>query len=110
MDDVNSQRPTPNSQGSRSNVGVEGAPTLVATAFTPLFERPPWELGVGRWELEMTPLNRREFILTGAAAGVAAAADAQTSGAPAVARGGIRPVVLSSANGHHYKNGGTQTC
>ncbi len=58
----------------------------------------------------MTPVNRREFILTGAAAGVAAAADAQTSGAPAVARGGVRPVVISSANGHQYKNGGTQTC
>jgi N4-(beta-N-acetylglucosaminyl)-L-asparaginase len=58
----------------------------------------------------MTPLNRREFILTGAAAGVAAAAEAQTSGAPATARAGIRPVVISSANGHQYKNGGTQTC
>ena len=55
-------------------------------------------------------MNRREFILTGAAAGVAAAADAQTSGAPAVARGGVRPVVISSANGHEYKNGGTETC
>ena len=55
-------------------------------------------------------MNRREFILTGAAAGVAAAADAQTSGAPAVARGGVRPVVISSANGHQYKNGGTETC
>jgi N4-(beta-N-acetylglucosaminyl)-L-asparaginase len=55
-------------------------------------------------------VNRREFILTGAAAGVAAAAEAQTSGAPAVAsRGGVRPVVISSANGYQYKNGGTQT-
>jgi len=55
-------------------------------------------------------VNRREFILTGAAAGVAAAAEAQTSGAPAIARGGVRPVVISSANGHEYKNGGPQTC
>ena len=55
-------------------------------------------------------MNRREFILTGAAAGVAAAAEAQTSGAPAIARGGVRPVVISSANGHQYKNGGPQTC
>ena len=55
-------------------------------------------------------MNRREFILTGAAAGVAAAAEAQTSGAPAIARGGVRPVVISSANGHEYKNGGTETC
>jgi N4-(beta-N-acetylglucosaminyl)-L-asparaginase len=58
----------------------------------------------------MTPLNRREFILTGAAAGVAAAAEAQTSGAPAVARAAVRPVVISSDNGHQHKNGGTQTC
>ena len=55
-------------------------------------------------------MNRREFILTGAAAGVAAAAEAQTSGAPAVARSGVRPVVIASANGHQHKNGGTQTC
>ena len=26
------------------------------------------------------------------------------------ARGAVRPVVISSANGHQYKNGGTQTC
>ena len=58
----------------------------------------------------MTPVNRREFILAGAAAGVAASAHAQTSGAPAVSRGAVRPVVISSANGHQYKNGGAQTC
>jgi N4-(beta-N-acetylglucosaminyl)-L-asparaginase len=55
-------------------------------------------------------VNRREFIMTGAAASIAAAAEAQTAGAPATARGGVRPVVISSANGHQYKNGGTQTC
>ena len=55
-------------------------------------------------------MNRREFIMTGAAASIAAAAEAQTAGAPATARGGVRPVVISSANGHQYKNGGTQTC
>ncbi len=56
-------------------------------------------------------MNRREFILTGAVAGVAATAEAQTSTGPAgAARGGVRPVVISSANGHQYKNGGTQTC
>ena len=58
----------------------------------------------------MTPVNRREFMLTSAAAGVAAAAHAQTSGAPAVRSGGGRPLVISSANGHQYKNGGSQTC
>ena len=57
----------------------------------------------------MTIINRRDFVLTGAAAGLAAAADAQTT-APAVVRGGARPLVISSANGHRYKNGGTQTC
>ena len=55
-------------------------------------------------------MNRREFIMTGAAASIAAAAEAQTAGAPATARGGVRPVVISSANGYQYKNGGTQTC
>src|SRR5688572_19195496 len=56
----------------------------------------------------MTIINRRDFVLTGAAAGVAAAAHAQTA-APAVVRG-ARPVVIASANGHRHKNGGTQTC
>jgi N4-(beta-N-acetylglucosaminyl)-L-asparaginase len=55
------------------------------------------------------PINRREFMITGAAASVAAAAQAQTP-APAVARSGVRPVVISSANGHTYKNGGNETC
>jgi N4-(beta-N-acetylglucosaminyl)-L-asparaginase len=56
-------------------------------------------------------MNRREFILTGAAAGVAAAAEAQTATGPAVgSRGAVRPVVISSANGYQHKNGGTQTC
>jgi N4-(beta-N-acetylglucosaminyl)-L-asparaginase len=52
-------------------------------------------------------MNRREFVLAGAAAGLGTAAQAQT--APAV-RTGTRPIVLSSANGHRYKNGGSQTC
>ena len=56
-------------------------------------------------------MNRREFILTGAAAGAAAAAEAQTTTGPAVGgRGAVRPVVISSANGYQHKNGGTQTC
>jgi len=57
-------------------------------------------------------VNRREFVRTGTAAGVAAAmAPAAAFGeAPAVqARGGSRPVVVSSANGHRYRNGGPQT-
>jgi N4-(beta-N-acetylglucosaminyl)-L-asparaginase len=59
----------------------------------------------------MSTINRREFVLTGAAAGLAAAAPAQSSPSPTViARRGVRPVVVSSANGHRFKNGGTQTC
>ena len=57
-------------------------------------------------------LNRREFVLTGAAAGLAAAAPARSSAqAPTVMTPRrVRPVVVSSANGHNYKNGGPRTC
>jgi N4-(beta-N-acetylglucosaminyl)-L-asparaginase len=55
-------------------------------------------------------LNRREFVISGAAAGITAAAHGQTSSSPAVARSAGKPVIVSSANGHRYKNGGTQTC
>lgn len=58
-------------------------------------------------------LNRRQFIQTGAsAAGVAFAATPTASGqAPTVlTKGGIKPVVIASSNGHQYKNGGSQTC
>src|SRR5687767_3170802 len=59
----------------------------------------------------MPPINRREFVLTGAAASLAAAAQAQTASGPTVmTRGAVRPVVMSSSNGHRYRNGGTQTC
>ena len=55
-------------------------------------------------------LNRREFVATGAAAGLAAAAQTRTSAqAPAMIRSSVKPVVVSSANGHQYKNGGTKT-
>jgi N4-(beta-N-acetylglucosaminyl)-L-asparaginase len=61
----------------------------------------------------MRKVNRREFVRTGAAAGIAAAA------APAVALGrgptvivqnSSRPVVVASGNGHQYRNGGEKTC
>lgn len=67
----------------------------------------------------MSPrLNRREFVKAGAAAGVAAAAPfgaaqaaSQTApGRASTATAGGRPVVVSSANGHRYKNGGSVTC
>ena len=52
-------------------------------------------------------LNRRNFLMTTAAA---LAARTQGSQAPAVRRTGPAPIVVSSANGHRYKNGGPQTC
>jgi N4-(beta-N-acetylglucosaminyl)-L-asparaginase len=57
-------------------------------------------------------VNRREFVMTGTAAGLAAAATPRTAfgQAPAVAvRAGSRPIVISSSNGNRYKNGGTKT-
>lgn len=51
-------------------------------------------------------VSRRDFIATTAVAGAAVKAFAQ---APSVVRSGVRPVVVSSANGNKYRNGGTQT-
>ncbi len=56
-------------------------------------------------------INRREFVLTGTAAGLAAAAPLTGHGqAPAVKTGGTRPIVIASANGNRFKNGGDMTC
>lgn len=57
-------------------------------------------------------LNRRDFLIAGAGAGLAAAAPRAIFGqAPAVIAGkGSRPVVISSANGNRFKNGGDVTC
>jgi N4-(beta-N-acetylglucosaminyl)-L-asparaginase len=55
-------------------------------------------------------INRREFVMSGAAAGIAAAAHAHPSQGPAVRSSGVKPIIVSSANGHRYKNGGSQTC
>jgi N4-(beta-N-acetylglucosaminyl)-L-asparaginase len=57
----------------------------------------------------MSLLNRREFVIAGASAGLASAAPAQPA-APAVRTAAARPVVIASANGHRYRNGGPQTC
>jgi N4-(beta-N-acetylglucosaminyl)-L-asparaginase len=61
----------------------------------------------------MTPrLSRRQFVKTGAAAGLAAAAPgaAATAQAPSVAAPKtVKPVVVASANGNRFKNGGTKT-
>jgi len=56
-------------------------------------------------------LNRRELLLAGATAGLAAAAPKALFGqAPAVrTSSGFRPVVVSSANGNVFKNGDDMT-
>jgi N4-(beta-N-acetylglucosaminyl)-L-asparaginase len=59
----------------------------------------------------MTRVNRREFVLTGTAAGLVMAAPRTAAQSPTVMTpSGVKPVVVSSANGHRYKNGGTKTC
>ena len=61
----------------------------------------------------MSPrMNRREFVKTGTAAGLAAAAAPSAFGqAPAVMTpGNSRPIVISSSNGNKFKNGGDKTC
>lgn len=58
-------------------------------------------------------INRREFVVTGTAAGIAAAATPRTVFAQAptmITPAATRPVVISSSNGNKYKNGGTKTC
>src|SRR5678815_5948274 len=49
-------------------------------------------------------INRREFMTTTAGVGVSAAV-----GPTLIVQGPTRPVVISSANGHQFKNGGTKT-
>jgi N4-(beta-N-acetylglucosaminyl)-L-asparaginase len=57
-------------------------------------------------------LNRRNFISTTAAASFAAAAKplAAAGGPSVIVQGPSRPLIISSANGHQFKNGGTKTC
>jgi N4-(beta-N-acetylglucosaminyl)-L-asparaginase len=56
----------------------------------------------------MSEISRRHFVITGAAAGVAAATFGQ--GPTIITKGPAKPVVISSANGNRFKNGGDQTC
>jgi len=59
----------------------------------------------------MPKLSRREFVKAGAAAGLAAGARPLLAQAPTVlVRKATRPLVVSSANGNHFKNGGPRTC
>src|SRR6185369_5577470 len=56
-------------------------------------------------------IPRRDFVLTGmAAAGVAAAKRSVSAQAQPAKPRVSRPVVISSANGNKYKNGGKVTC
>jgi len=65
----------------------------------------------------MTRSSRRSFLKSSFAAGAAAALQASTDKglqaavqAPAVKRGGPRPMVVASANGNRFLNGGSLTC
>jgi N4-(beta-N-acetylglucosaminyl)-L-asparaginase len=57
-------------------------------------------------------INRRDFMATTAGAGLMAAAAplAGAAGPAVIVQGSTRPVVISSANGHRFRNGGTKTC
>ena len=57
-------------------------------------------------------INRREFMATTAAAGILAASRplSASSGPAVIVQGSTRPVVIASANGHQFRNGGTKTC
>ncbi|HTY43588.1 MAG TPA: N(4)-(beta-N-acetylglucosaminyl)-L-asparaginase [Thermoanaerobaculia bacterium] len=55
--------------------------------------------------------TRRDFVRASAAAGIAATAPrALAQKAPAVVTGSVKPVVIASANGNWFKNGGNFTC
>ena len=55
-------------------------------------------------------IRRRDFIRNTAAAGlILSSPKAFKGGAPAVVIQGVKPVVISSANGNHFKNGGDET-
>src|SRR3990172_7829986 len=56
-------------------------------------------------------IKRRDFMRTGAAAGLTLAARPSVPEFPGILnQNGIRPVVVSSANGSEFKNGGDMTC
>jgi N4-(beta-N-acetylglucosaminyl)-L-asparaginase len=58
-------------------------------------------------------INRREFVMASTAAGLAAAAAPGTAFGQAptmITPGSSKPVVVSSGNGHRFKNGGDKTC
>jgi N4-(beta-N-acetylglucosaminyl)-L-asparaginase len=54
-------------------------------------------------------ISRRDFVVT-STAGLAAAAHASNQAPTMMTRKTVKPVVISSANGYKFKNGGTVTC
>ena len=59
----------------------------------------------------MSKLNRRDFLISGAAAGLSGGiATSAAAAAPAVHTGKSRPVVVASRNGNTMTNGGDKTC
>ena len=55
-------------------------------------------------------VSRREFVKTGAAASVLATAAPAAQGPTALVRKATPPVVIASANGNVFRNGGPRTC
>jgi N4-(beta-N-acetylglucosaminyl)-L-asparaginase len=59
-------------------------------------------------------VSRRKFVISGAAIVAAGASRGMTNGQSQetrrVATRGLKPIVISAANGNHFKNGGKVTC
>ena len=57
-------------------------------------------------------ISRRDFVLTSAAAGVAAATPAAAFGSSPtmIVPSDVKPLVIASGNGNTVKNGGPKTC
>lgn len=57
-------------------------------------------------------VSRRNFVLSGAAAGILAGqgAAAPSHGPRILDSGNVKPIVISAANGNQFKNGGPVTC
>jgi N4-(beta-N-acetylglucosaminyl)-L-asparaginase len=53
--------------------------------------------------------SRRDIVTTGAVAPLAAAGRKRAAAPTALVRSGVRPVVIASANGNKFKNGGSRT-
>jgi N4-(beta-N-acetylglucosaminyl)-L-asparaginase len=55
-------------------------------------------------------VNRRDFVKSGTAGLIAAGAASPSYGQSAAVVTSVKPVVISSANGYKYRNGGPRTC